>query len=251
MTYCTRLGKWSAALAATSSLVATSVFVVALLFVTLPAFGQTTEAAEAPTGSDHARFVRTFAIGYLGSSGLTSINPPPNPDPVDINVPIIGVRYWLSHRMGLDAGIGLATGGTTVTTGETEAEDPDPFAMAFKVGVPFALLDVRHFVFEVIPEANFGFSSNTFDQMQDVDVDTIHFDLGVRAGAEIHFGFIDIPQLALQAGIGVRFTHDSGSAEIDDDEVASYSTNRFGTTVGDSPWALFTGNIAALYYFGR
>lgn len=239
MTYCTRLRKWSAALAASS------------VFVALPAFAQAPETTEAPTGSDHSRFVRTFAVGYLGSSELTSINPPPNPVPATINVPVIGVRYWLNHRMGLDLGIGLATGGTTVTDGEMDTEEPDPFAMAFKVGVPFALLDVRHFVFEVIPEAGFGFSSNTYDQMEDVDVDTTHFDVGVRAGAEIHFGFIDIPQLSLQAGIGLRFTHDSGTAEAGNDEVASYSISRFSTTVGESPWQLFTGNIAALYYFGR
>lgn len=239
MTYCTRLGRWSSVLAATS------------VFVVAPAFAQTAEGGETPTGSDHSRFVRTFAVGYLGSSELTSINPPPNSDPVGINVPVIGARYWLNNRMGLDLGIGLATGGTTVTVADVETEEPDPFAMAFKVGVPFALLDVGHFVFEVIPEAGFGFSSNTYDQMEDVDVDTTHFDVGVRAGAEIHFGFIDIPQLSLQAGIGLRFSHDSGSAEEGSDEVASYSISRFGTTVGDSPWALFTGNIAALYYFGR
>lgn len=238
MTYCTRLGKWSAMWCAATG------------FMSAPALAQTVEA-EAPTGSDHSRFVRTFAVGYLGSSELTSMGPPPNANPVAINVPVIGARYWLNERMGLDFGLGIATGGTTVVNGDTEDEAPDPFAMAFKVGVPFALLDVRHFVFEVIPEAGFGFSSNTYDQAQDIDVDTTHFDVGARVGAEIHFGFIDIPQLSLQAGIGLRFSYDAGTAEAGDEEVASYSRSRFSTTVGDSPWALFTGNIAALYYFGR
>lgn len=238
MTYCTRLGKWSATLCAAAA------------FTSVPAWAQTAEA-EAHTGSDHSRFVRTFAVGYLGSSELTSMGPPPNANPIGINVPVIGVRYWLNERMGLDLGLGIAAGGTTVTNNDVDAEAPDPFAMAFKVGVPFALLDVRHFVFEVIPEAGFGFSSNTYDQAQEIDVDTVHFDVGARVGAEIHFGFIDIPQLSLQAGIGLRFAYDGGTAESGNDEVASYSRSRFGTTVGDSPWAIFTGNIAALYYFGR
>jgi hypothetical protein len=239
MTYCTRLGKWSAALGAAS------------VFVAAPAVAQTTEGGEVQTGSDHSHFVRTFAVGYLGSSELTTIGAPPGAMPVAINVPVIGARYWLNNRMGIDLGVGLATGGTTVTQDDMDTDAPEPFAMALKVGVPFALLDVRHFVFEVIPEAGFGFSSNTYDQAVDVEVDTTHFDVGVRAGTEIHFGFIDIPQLSLQAGIGVRFTHDSGSAEADNEEVASYAITRFTTTAGASPWALFTGNIAALYYFGR
>jgi hypothetical protein len=239
MTYRTTFWKWSAALVAAS------------MFAAAPALAQTAEVSEAPTGSDHSRFVRTFAVGYLGSSELTTINPPPGAEPAAINVPVVGARYWLSNRMGIDLGIGLATGGRTVRQQNMETQTPDPFAMAFKVGVPFALLDVGHFVFELTPEAGFGFSSNTFDEMEDVDVDTTHFDVGARVGAEIHFGFIDIPQLSLQAGIGLRFSHDSGTAEIDNDEVASYSISRFATTVGDSPWALFTGNIAALYYFGR
>jgi len=29
----------------------------------------------------------------------------------------------------------------------------------------------------------------------------------------------------------------------------SVSETRLGTSVGDNPWNIFTGNIAALYYF--
>jgi hypothetical protein len=76
--------------------------------------------------------------------------------------------------------------------------------------------------------------------------------VGARAGAEIHFGFIDIPQLALQASIGLRFDVDSGSTTDstgpDDVEVSSNRTH-LHTTVQGAPWAIFTNNIAALYYF--
>lgn len=202
-------------------------------------------------GSDHSRMVGTFGVGYLGQAGLTTIDG--SGDEVAVDVPVIGVRYWFNNRMGLDAGLGFATGGTTTTVGPTETEAPDPFAMAIRAGVPFALMDSRHFVFQVVPELGFGFSSNTIDAGggDDTEVSSTHFDIGARVGAEIHFGFIDIPQLALQAGVGLRFSADGGSAEQGGDELASFSSTRLATTVGSDPWSIFTGGVAALYYFGR
>lgn len=202
-------------------------------------------------GTDHSRMVRTFAVGYLGQAQLLAPTPG-DPALTAVDAPIIGGRYWFTQRMGLDAGIGFSTGGTTVTVGDVETEEPDPFALALRVGVPFALLDTRHFVFEVVPEATFGFTSNTIEgPMADFEVGSTHFDLGARAGAEIHFGFLDIPQLALQAGVGVRFSHDSGSIDQGGDEVGSFSSARLATSVQGNPWDIFVGNIAALYYFGR
>src|SRR5690606_14073486 len=184
---------------------------------TAPRVAQTTTTAATDGayvgGSDHARMVRTFAVGYLGQAQLRTPTPG-NQALVEVDAPIIGGRYWFSERMGIDAGLGFSTGGTTVTVGDAEEQQPDPFALALRVGVPFALLDSRHFVFEVVPEATFGFASNTIEApMADFEVSSTHFDLGARAGAEVHFGFINIPQLALQAGVGVRFSHDSGSID--------------------------------------
>ncbi|HEY3667037.1 MAG TPA: hypothetical protein VGL19_13585, partial [Polyangiaceae bacterium] len=72
--------------------------------------------------------------------------------------------------------------------------------------------------------------------------------LGARAGTEIQFGFIGIPELSLQAGVGLAFTYD----RIKDSAPAGavvQSRTALGTSVGDNPWNIFTGNIAALYYF--
>lgn len=204
-----------------------------------------------PGGTDHSRMVRTFAIGYLGESELQTVDPMTGALAA-VDAPIIGGRYWLTQRMGIDLGIGFSTGGQSVTVNGMETKTPDPFALALRVGVPFALLDTRHFVFEVIPEATVGFTSNTIDAAQaDFDVSSTHFDLGARAGAEVHFGFIGIPQLALQAGVGLRFSHDGGSVDQGGDEVVSFSSNRIATSLRGNPWDIFIGNIAALYYFGR
>lgn len=206
-------------------------------------------------GSDHARVVRTFAIGYLGQARLLSADPA-NPDAgglVPVDAPILGGRYWFNPRMGLDLGIGISTGSSTVSVnGMADIQVSDPFALALRVGVPFALLDSRHFVFEVVPEATLGITSNTVDApMADFNTGSSHFDLGARAGAELHFGFIGIPQLALQAGIGLRFSHDGGSVDQSGDEVLTFSANRLATSLEGNPWDIFAGNISALYYFSR
>ena len=59
-----------------------------------------------------------------------------------------------------------------------------------------------------------------------------------------------MPQLALQATIGLAFRYESIKASLSDNTVsASQSGIGFGTTVQDAPWAIFTNNISALYYF--
>jgi hypothetical protein len=127
----------------------------------------------------------------------------------------------------------------------------------FHGGVPLAFASADHFTFEIIPEANIGITSAQADPngdaAGDVSHDGLHLDIGARAGAEIHFGFIKIPQLSLQASVGLRFDYDSGkttdSTGAGDDVETSSSRSELHTTVQGAPWAIFTNNIAALYYF--
>jgi hypothetical protein len=71
-------------------------------------------------------------------------------------------------------------------------------------------------------------------------------DLGARAGSEIHFGFMGIPQLSLQGSVGVRLNMNSTSGDPGDNSTSHFD---LATTVGDNPWNIFTSNVAALYYF--
>jgi len=134
----------------------------------------------------------------------------------------------------------------------TDVDAPQPAALILHGGLPLALADTQYFVFELIPELNLGFAGNTIEAgADDIVLRGFHLDLGARARAEVHFGFIDIPQLSLQAGIGVALSYDSTSATNETtDESASNSLMRFGTNVGNDPWDIFTSSITALYYFG-
>jgi hypothetical protein len=205
--------------------------------------------------TDHSRFVGDFAIGFLGVETINIADA--NGAPVNVNAPVIGGRYWLDADMGIDAGIGFNFGSSSSTTetGDTsiETDNPQPAAFVLHGGVPFALADSQYFVFEVIPELNIGLSGNTIQVGgNDVKLRGFHLDLGARAGAEVHFGFIDLPQLSLQAGIGVNIAYNHVSAANDTVNTSTSTSNTsFRTTVGNDPWDIFTSTISALYYFDR
>ncbi len=225
---------------------------IALFGATFSAASWAQDTAPAATvgGTDHSKFVGTFGIGFMGIQTIGLTDAAGTPDPV--TAPVIGGRYWLDSGMGIDAGLGLAFGTGSVEVANTSVDDPQPAALILHGGLPLALADTQYFVFELVPELNIGFAGNT---EEGVGGNTIfrgfHLDLGARAGAEVHFGFIDIPQLSLQAGIGLALSYDSTSVEVEaTNTTTSSSIMRFGTNVGNDPWDIFTSSITALYYFG-
>jgi hypothetical protein len=222
------------------------------------AFGQTNAAAPPADGnSDHIDMVGHLGIGYLGRRTVLIAAPGGGvADPTPVDAPVLGVRYWLSPMLGIDAGLGLSlTGGSVTAPGGDDADKVGSTVVILHGGVPLSLASSNHFSFQIVPEINFGLASATqeLDPAPDNELSGFHFDIGARAGAEIHFGFIDIPQLSLQAGVGVAFAYDSVSASnpdgADPAEETKDSTKTFGTTLAGNPWDIFAGNIAALYYF--
>lgn len=228
------------------------------------------EGSKGSIGPDHDQVVGRFGVGFMGRRDVAIATPALLPagagQPIDVEggratvntqAPVIGVRYWLSEMLGIDAGIGLGFRG-----GSLDVNDPtDPMrsddiqgftTFILHGGVPLALVNEGHFSFQVVPELNVGIArSDTNFGVAKVDLEGTHFDFGARAGAEIHFGFIDVPQLALQAGVGLRFALDKTRATLQTDpsQSSEASTFEFGTSVGSNPWNIFTTNVAALYYF--
>ncbi len=213
------------------------------------------------TSADHDKVVGHLGVTYFGVSSIpvAAVNAAGTPDRV--LAPAIGVRYWLNRSIGIDAGLGLGlasgsretvSGGTTVTT-----DSPSRFGMLIHGGVPIALAAGKHYTFEVIPELNIGFASGTIKgtgntPAPDISLSGLKLDLGARIGGEIHFGFIGIPELALQASVGLFVRRESwkasqtvnGATQSDASSVLG-----FATTVNGEPWAIFANNISAIYYF--
>lgn len=198
----------------------------------------------AADATDHNYVVGTFGIGYMGRRTIAVAPNAALTDFVTQDAPIIGLRYWLSPQLGIDAGLGFAINSGSQKTGDTSVDNAGYTALLLHGGVPLALAGSKHFSFQVIPELNFGFASAKTGGPMSQDASGIHFDIGARAGSEIQFGFIGIPELSLQAGIGLALAYDRAKAGD-----SSVSRFRFGTMTGDNPWNIFTGNIAALYYF--
>lgn len=203
-------------------------------------------ADAAADATDHNYVVGTFGIGYMGRRTI-AVAPNGAGDFITQDAPVIGLRYWLSPQLGIDAGLGFAINNGSTKTGDTSVDNAGYTAFILHGGVPLALAGGKHISFQVIPELNVGFASAKTGGPASADTSGIHFDIGARAGGEVQFGFIGIPELSLQAGIGLALSYDRAKVSGTPDQ--SVSRFRFGTMTGDNPWNIFTGNIAALYYF--
>lgn len=237
-------------------------------------------AAAAPGGSDHDQMAGRLAVGYFGiteagaGANLGAAAPAFNSNPYSFTgaAPVVGVRYWLDSMIGIDVGIGLGIlggSGTAEAPPAPELEvDRDSFtAFTLHAGVPLSLASSQHFSWQVVPEINFGIASVGQDPNGpegsgcpmpgacegDVSHSGLHLDIGARAGAEIHFGFMGIPQLSLQGSVGLAFAYDKGSTTDSQgpasDRETSHSRTALQTSAGTNPWAIFTNGIAAFYYF--
>jgi hypothetical protein len=226
--------------------------------MTLP--GAAPAAAAAGGASDHDQVVGRLAVGYLGRRSMTvGAAPVGAPFTADLDAPVVGIRYWIDQMIGLDAGIGLL-----VTSGTFEQDNPAPpdvdgdlpnaTVFIIHAGVPLSLASADHFSFQLVPEVNVGIGSGS-EADGEITHNGFQLDAGLRAGAEIQFGFMGIPQLSLQGSIGALFGVQSLKSDYDTppggpaDTTFTQNQTVVTTTVGDNPWNIFTSNVAALYYF--
>ena len=114
-----------------------------------------------------------------------------------------GPAVWLSPSTGVDVALGIGwTGGSTDTAGMSTDKNA-VFGILFQGGVPFVLAGHRHVNFEVIPSLTVGYGRTStgmnYGYMTETDYNGLRLDVGARAGFEVFFGFIGIPELALSA----------------------------------------------------
>lgn len=213
--------------------------------------GVTLPGAQAvPADSDHSQMVGRFGVGYMGRQTMVV-----GLDREPVVAPVIGMRYWLDNMIGLDLGAGFNFSSGSVDMAGNSADKPGVTVVMIHGGLPLNLADAGHFSFQVVPEATLGFAG-VGDTDPDPVTELTHsgflLSLGARAGAEIHFGFMGIPQLSLQGSVGLYLRYTSGSTETSGpggSVSASNSSMTIGTVLGNNPWDIFTSSIAALYYF--
>jgi hypothetical protein len=209
-------------------------------------------AAPAPVepsvASDLDVAARPFAVGYSGFSQV------PVGGPVgDLTVPAVGIRYWVSPKMGVDAAIGIGwTGGSTEADG-TSMDKDSVFGFILQGGLPLAIATGRHVSFQVIPFLTLAHGQTSVSAPSGITLPKIDYSgtrvtAGARAGLEVFFGFIGIPELALSATVGLQLDYRKVSVDMAGTS-SSDSTISFTTTVQNNPWDIFTGTVSARYYF--
>ncbi|HKY36410.1 MAG TPA: hypothetical protein VJN18_10750 [Polyangiaceae bacterium] len=221
------------------------------------------EDAEAkPAGpTDHEKVVRSWGIGLLSAVELRPLLPGAGYPEESILVATLGARTWFSERIGAELGLGFNTVSGTRADDVKDREDvPDPttLGLALHLGVPLSLYDDEHYQFMILPELNLGMAlgrtkddPNTLGD-QAVRQRTRLLGGGLRAGAEVQFGMIGLPMLALTGTVGARLSYQQSSVEAAENGVV-VTRVRSGlagsTTSFNDPWDLFVSSIAALYYF--
>lgn len=238
--------------------------------VTIAAPPEAPEAATAPRaagGTDHEKVIGKFGVMYFGvSEQPIGAGPPGGVTRDTVQMPYVGARYWLQERLGIDVGLGLSysSGSRTVEQGgtETTTDGAARLGIGLHGGVPLVFAYGNHYKFLAVPELNLGYATQS-EAVQNPPPNTpippdVHragfrLDVGARVGTEIQFGFIGIPELALQASVGLNFRYQRWSASQDaggpvtSASSSSESQMNLGTTVQSDPWALFSNNISAIY----
>jgi hypothetical protein len=214
------------------------------------------EEPEPEPESDHAAMVGRAGVGFLG---IASVPVGANGAFGTVQAPVLGVRRWFTERAGLDLGIGF---GVAFSSGRDVPDFGDSVphsrttstAVTAHIGLPIALFHQRHYAFLFIPEVDIGAGFGAMNLDPDIP-DTTNKHIGVlvqpalRLGAEVHFGFMGIPHLSLQASVGVRARYTMGQSKDFSDDMTRTHNVTVGTTVQNSPWNIFISNIAAIYYF--
>jgi hypothetical protein len=199
--------------------------------------------------SDHDKVVKKVGVGFQGIQAVQIGTD------AEILAPIISVRRWSSSKQGLDLGIGLGGGGNAAKDeigSETfETKGGGRFAVALHAGVPLALANDGHFSLQVVPETRLALAVGGVPAPEGSDPTSFGGftgQLGVRVGGEVHFGFINIPRLSLEGGVGTYVGFRTGWSKTGGDRSNNFQWT-LGTRQVNTPWDIFTGTVAARYYF--
>jgi hypothetical protein len=233
-----------------SSLLVSAALLAAVAVPRVPAAQPVDDPAAAaippPSERDGARVLGRLGLGTFGRVQFDLGDAAP-----DLGVDSVGLRYWFSgdgpgpvRAWGIDAGLAFAHRRASVEQGGVE-QDSSSTAIGFHAGLPLVLAQLPHANFEVAPEVDLVFLGG--DQA-DADLSGVALAAGARAGFELFFGFIGVPDLSLEASVGLGLSHVTTTLER-----GSAETTRTTTFVGlrklDDPWDIFRSSVAARYYF--
>ena len=211
-----------------------------------PPVVQQTPAPEPPRSAETDLDVQNRRVG-IGYAGVSQV--PVGINQADLIAPAVGVRVWFSEAMGVDLALGFGWAGGSSENLGTSTDKDSVYGFVFQGGLPFALANRRHVSFQVIPFGTIAYGGTKMGTgLAETTFSGTRVDVGARAGFELFFGFIGIPELSLNATVGAQFSMRKVSMESSGLTTSDTSLG-FTTTVQQSPWDIFAGNVAARYYF--
>ncbi|MBM4397912.1 MAG: hypothetical protein FJ087_19780, partial [Deltaproteobacteria bacterium] len=168
-----------------------------------------------PAGAtDHSLVVRDFGLRLAADVAA--------PAPLVM----IGGRYWLTDRFGIDPAIGFRV---------QKTEDvPMQFNIGLGIGVPILISQFKHICFYIEPALDFEFWHAPEKNNQ--------WAIGLQGlfVGELSFGWIGVPRLAMTAGLGLALrVFNNGS--VNDFTLGTATAGVLGN--------LLTANAGVIYYF--
>jgi hypothetical protein len=232
-----------------------------------PAVAPAVAPAEAPKEeyvSDHKRVVGHLGIGWYGVSNLPLAVAQPGGTQASpivdyggkeaLSAPAIGIRYWFVERFAIDAAIGLHVSSGSAEADNTSIDKQGRFGMLFHAGLPISLYSGKHVSWEILPELNVGFATSEVAPAATgptapppAELSGFRLDVGARTGLEVHFGFMGLPELALEGTVGIFLTSQRVSAEVGSKSIAE-SDLLVSTSSFAAPWDIFRSVVYARYY---
>jgi hypothetical protein len=157
-------------------------------------------SSEPPGETDHSLVtgsvgMQTLFIQNLGKEKVNDVE-------CSYDLDIIGIRYWITEKIGLDLGLALYM---------HKMEDEDmQFGFGLMAGVPFAISAYKHLTLYIEPQLDFGI----FHVRKEVTPWT--FGLAGYGGAELSMGWLGIPRLSFLAkiGIGLRASNNGDKTDF-------------------------------------
>ena len=212
----------------------------------------TTPAATTATPAVDTATNHSMVVSHIGASYFGQYDVPFGTAKTTVPTQIVGVRYWTSETLAIDVGLGFASVSGSTKSGSTTVDNPSVLGFTVMGGVPLSLLSAKHYTFFIEPQLRFGYASQSIkpagggDETKNTGYRVV---AGATAGAEIQFGFIGIPHLALDATIGLGLDVSSATSKTGANPETTSSTTGIGTAAFNSPWNIFNSNVAARYYF--
>jgi hypothetical protein len=206
-----------------------------------------------------------WGLGYFGQMDVPIGWTGARAEGSSVPLQMVGARTWLGRvRLDLAIGVNLQHGSNDVDG--TTTSQPSLYAWGARVAAPIALYSAQNFTVYLGPEIAYGRATETTPAVAEnpvtgapakpeVDHSGHRFAIGARGGAEVHFGFMGLPRLALDATLGLSLDLTAGYSDgiatksYLPNGSASYSHVALQSFTSHQPWNIFITNVAAVYYF--